>query len=919
MKNIKIILIAILLIAINSCKEDEVNNVNVNDRVYTPEIIKEDYGQARVVGFAKDKAGNPLSNVRVYFGEHESITNGEGKFELTQVSKGSNKRIWFEKEGYARTQKLIDVSEELPNRVDATLFNIEKTAKLNDDGGKIEGDDFSVEIEPGGFVYSDGEIVKGEVTVSVTPFLISEENFINAFPGKFRGTREDGSETAIESYGFIDVDLQDENGEPVQLADGVKAKIQIKAPSNSPSTIPMWYYDFKKAEWIEEGVGTYVNGFYTATVTHFTPWNWDKPVELRAKIIGKVVDNEGNPIEGATLVQTAKSRGFEQSAKSRIDGTFEMFTLENLNVEIEAQFDIYGSVAIDYKTSGSQLNDIGEIVIDVRIENVMFPIILNDILYITMGKVAKIRGNYFGLNKKQGYKLLLNGDEINTISWQNKLIEFDVPKDIPEEGTIQIERANNSIQVNYREGVWTCEINGTTYENDNLPISFNQYRLYLRGRKLKEIPSCIGNLDNLQELELGNNQLIILPETIGNLYNLELLSIDKNKLTNLPESIGNLFNLKDLELYENQLTNLPESIGNLYNLENLFLSKNQLTNLPESISNLYNLKDLELNENQLDGIPENIGSLDKLEELSLSSNFLTTIPNSIGNLINLKFINLDDNKLTTLPGSIGNLINIEWLYLNENQLNSLPESIGNLIKLERLNINENQLYRLPESIGNFVNLRWLYIEENQLTSLPESIGNLIRLERLYLNKNQLSSLPKSIGNLNNLKWLYIKDNQLSSLPESIGNLNKVDWFFLNNNQLTSLPESIGNLNNLKWLILNNNLLTSLPDSFCNLRNLDELYIINNQLKSLPENFGNLNKLENLILTENQIASLPESFGNLYKLKWLSLENNQLTNLPESIKNLKNTLSSISLKGNPIPESERAKIESWLPNTKIIWE
>jgi hypothetical protein len=145
MKNLKIIIIALLLLAINSCKEEDKLE---NTREYTPEIIKEEYGQARVVGFVKDKAANPLDGVRVYFGEHESITDGEGKFELSEVSEGSNKRIWFEKEGYARTQKLINVREDLPNRVDAALFQIAETAKMTDEGEIIEGDDFSTGTKP---------------------------------------------------------------------------------------------------------------------------------------------------------------------------------------------------------------------------------------------------------------------------------------------------------------------------------------------------------------------------------------------------------------------------------------------------------------------------------------------------------------------------------------------------------------------------------------------------------------------------------------------------------------------------------------------------------------------------------------------------------------------------------------------------
>ncbi|GAB5465938.1 MAG: hypothetical protein Kapaf2KO_13740 [Candidatus Kapaibacteriales bacterium] len=291
MKKIKLILLVAVLIALHSCQKDEDNPVDNSGTPNDREVIQEVYGRANVKGFVVDKSGSPLEGVLVYFGTHETFTDGEGKFELTEVSEGANKRIWFEKEGYVLNQKLVDVREDLPNRVDAALFPIAKTAKIGDGGGKIEGDNFSVDIEPGGFVYSDGTSVDGEVTVSATPLLTTDDNFISAFPGDFRGIREDGSTTAIESYGFIDVDLRDKDGARVQMAEGVMATIKINAPANAPQIIPMWWYDTKKGEWIEEGSGSLVNGNYVAEVSHFTTWNWDIPVDLRSKLIGRVVDN----------------------------------------------------------------------------------------------------------------------------------------------------------------------------------------------------------------------------------------------------------------------------------------------------------------------------------------------------------------------------------------------------------------------------------------------------------------------------------------------------------------------------------------------------------------------------------------------------------------------------------------------------
>jgi len=61
-----------------------------------------------------------------------------------------------------------------------------------------------------------------------------------------------------------------------------------------------------------------------------------------------------------------------------------------------------------------------------------------------------------------------------------------------------------------------------------------------------------------------------------------------NQLTNLPVEIGNLTNLQYLNLQNNQLTKLPAEIGNLTNLKELFLSQNQLTNLPAEILKIKN-------------------------------------------------------------------------------------------------------------------------------------------------------------------------------------------------------------------------------------------------------------------------------------------------------------------------------------------
>lgn len=60
-------------------------------------------------------------------------------------------------------------------------------------------------------------------------------------------------------------------------------------------------------------------------------------------------------------------------------------------------------------------------------------------------------------------------------------------------------------------------------------------------------------------------------------------------LTTLPSSIGNLIYLKELQIYNQQIVELPASVAAPANLEILDFRHNQLTELPQSIEDIENL------------------------------------------------------------------------------------------------------------------------------------------------------------------------------------------------------------------------------------------------------------------------------------------------------------------------------------------
>ncbi|XP_042518655.1 probable leucine-rich repeat receptor-like protein kinase At1g35710 [Macadamia integrifolia] len=321
------------------------------------------------------------------------------------------------------------------------------------------------------------------------------------------------------------------------------------------------------------------------------------------------------------------------------------------------------------------------------------------------------------------------------------------------------------------------------------------------------IPTQIGNLNNLTELDLSYNEFTgSIPSQIWNLRNLERLELGSNLLSgSIPTQIGTLRNLSELDLSHNEFTgsipdlgwltllnlsynklsgSIPAQIGSLRNLSELHLSNNEFTgSIPIEIGDLGWLTLLDLSYNKLSGsIPTQIGSLRNLSELDLSHNEFT---GSIPDLGWLTLLNLSYNKLSgSIPAQIGSLRNLNELDLSNNEFTgSIPIEIGDLGRLTLLDLSYNKLSgSIPTQIGNLRDLNELDLSGNQFTgSIPMEIGDLVLLTRLYLAHNNLSGLiPTQMGKLhfdsldldmsyNDLEGPVPYEIALETLPEKWNN------------------------------------------------------------------------------------------------------------------------------------------------------
>ncbi|GMI11247.1 hypothetical protein TrVE_jg2968 [Triparma verrucosa] len=375
------------------------------------------------------------------------------------------------------------------------------------------------------------------------------------------------------------------------------------------------------------------------------------------------------------------------------------------------------------------------------------------------------------------------------------------------------------------------------------------------------------------ELDLGANDITQLPNDLGNLVNLERLNLERNRLQALPDSLLECKKLKVLKLNKNNFKSLHRYIGRLSSLVHLDLSFNVLDILPQTLPSLKNLQHLDVSGNGLAHLgiqpilqewEDRVKAREARKVMNARSEqgvwdevidprtghtcYYNRVTEKASNTKPIT-VNLEEGQsVAEMPKRLDRFISdhkstytdyierrkflavegvTEWdlnmdlttgkIYYRNNvsgeQMFSLPaalDTLGGCINLRVFKCNQNLIRNLPASICKCKFLHTVEAKDNYIGELPEEFGKLAKLKTLKMNKNELKTIPDSMEACVNLHLVDLTGNYIDRFPDFINKCKSIERLMLGNNYLKILPYTLGFLTGLKDLQLFNNPLIDPP-------------------------------------------------------------------------------------------------------------
>jgi Leucine-rich repeat (LRR) protein len=147
-------------------------------------------------------------------------------------------------------------------------------------------------------------------------------------------------------------------------------------------------------------------------------------------------------------------------------------------------------------------------------------------------------------------------------------------------------------------------------------------------------------------LYLNKNKIQKVTDTIGNLRNLEILNISQNLISVLPDSIGYLKKLKELDLSDNRgIKNITRTASQWQDLKKINLSRTGFPKFPSVLFTWANLQELSCRDLVLDDAKIDTKDLENLEKLDIRELGIEKLPESLTACGKITHLNAKNNNI----------------------------------------------------------------------------------------------------------------------------------------------------------------------------------------------------------------------------------------------------------------------------------
>ncbi|WP_452598313.1 hypothetical protein [Pontimicrobium sp. MEBiC01747] len=954
----KLSLILIFLIIL-SCKKDDdytSDNNSINEQAISDtEFAENNFGslvKSSFIGEIVNEDGGRVNNAQVIIGGISTYTDHNGIFVLNEVNVYENfALIKATKEGYVLGSKVIIPDQNGVNNIKITLLKKDIIGSVNSgENSEISLPNGSKVTFQGDFIRDNGTPYSGQVDVVMHYLEPNEANIFTEMPGMLFGMRGDGTASAMETYGMLSINLFTPSGESLNISETSSSNIEFPISSthqNSPSEVPLWYFDEEVGYWKEQGKALKSGNKYIAEVSHFSWWNCDIPfnyINFCYTLLDGTTTNELSNINVEIIRNNTGELIFYGT--TNINGT----ECGIIPINEEITFNIYGNdecveTIVYSETLGPYLSNVSETINVTNLPSELQTTLLTGTLNTCSGGIT----NGYALIYESGASPYSNSEIVSiidgTINYpmtycvgsNYTMIVLDIESSlISEEIAIIPNTAVTTI-----EEVNVCgNAIGGVYNGD--VILESQLEVDVFG--LFGYSEITGDL-TIGALEISGETDITSLNTLSNLTTVggEVVIVRNSVLTTLT----GLDNLNSIFFRLNILSN--DSLTSIINFDNLTTQANQsgfsiIISNNSSLTGITGFNNLSTLNNKtlwISGNPQ-LTSITGFSELESTGSLFLTLNESLVDISGLSNLSVIESSFYIRANNVLNsLIDLTGLTSVGSTEISYNDSLVSLSGLENVtNINgslsikhNDNLESISElnsieNISGSITISW----NNSISSLSD-FNNLISVASIEIRENPILTTMSGFENLNQILGLglLIYDNPVLEEVSGFNNLTSNGVFTLiNNPNLISVSGFDSLISNGSITIEDNNSLTTFSagsnlnssGSFSLLHN-DALTSISglNNLTSISGDFiiddndalysfdwlGNLETIDGLLwirgndslTTISGLTSLTYIGENLFINNNMQLGSltglNSVTSVPQSL-NISNNASLLSLEG-----------------------